>query len=234
MNDGHLQPFHWCDRRCERCPLARGCPVFVGAEARDREARRRGLDPTPPRVVVTMIGEDLQRAFEMTQELSREPGEAPPVCLVHSLAGERLAAAGASFAEAVLGLCSECDARGLVEEARIIAVTLSAKSARCVYDLPLRARRRPGDPQRTAVAMSLLCLEALLREADVILGVIVAGVRGPLAERAARARLRFGIELGKHLPAITRVDRLALSLLKGQGRAPSPFCVVSQRVAALA
>jgi len=68
------EPFNWCDRRCERCPLTSTCTLHKRELQRNWVHTARGEDPNDWDVISADMNEDLARTERMLAEVAREEG----------------------------------------------------------------------------------------------------------------------------------------------------------------
>lgn len=67
-------PHNWCDRRCERCPVASDCDVHRSEITRRAEYEARGENPNNPTAVAEDVLQSLQSAVGMLEQMAREAG----------------------------------------------------------------------------------------------------------------------------------------------------------------
>jgi hypothetical protein len=200
LAEGFSRPFNWCDRRCERCPLADECPVNRRELQRRwvHEARREDHDSMA--VAVSDVEEELSRALALAREIASEEGidlnaPLPPVPI--SLEAVKLRRAGLDLA---IALHAALDLQGAelppatspaVDDAFTASATLAAKCARIGGYLAER-----NDDTWTADAVPNLLLMERLRAScrtSAMCGPHVhAGKATLLALRRAAVRPRRG------------------------------------------
>ena len=214
---GFGEPSNWCDRRCERCPLADGCALHLRERQRRWVHEARGQDPDDPAVGMDDLVNDLERALELLREAAQEEGLDPDdVSMPESpvvLDAVRLQKLGTLIAAAL----HDEDA------VRAVATTLAIKSARISSYLTLR--EEPGSNADAGwyddVAPNLLLIERLRGE---VAGWLEVHPELPLED--ARQAL---VDLDRIVdPLLARVDAAARARLAGlieRRGAPSPFCV---------
>ncbi|HEU0030946.1 MAG TPA: hypothetical protein VFQ53_09940 [Kofleriaceae bacterium] len=189
-------PYNWCDRICERCPLAAGCPVFLSSEESEGASLVEQLEQAAAQLETELeadaeddTDDDESTGFETTSSLLPD--------------GQPLFEAGRAYAFAVLEHAEERE--GLFG----LAMLLYGKIARVSG-----MGATPGDDVWACdVVPNLLLIERTL---DVLseqreLGGLVE------QERAVRALL------APWLDAISYETREAVRILAAAGRAPSPF-----------
>lgn len=207
-------PREWCDRRCERCPLAAGCAVAVRERGRRWAHTMRGRDPDDGEVIGANMAADLELALELLREIEAElpPADevaAPPS--VVSLVGRQLEESAATL----VNLLSELDdhARDVLGP---IAVILSTKAARVGCHVSLGALEAVWDHDAAPNVLLLDHQRVALRAALASLDT---------AEPVRRALERFEHVLD---PLVARAEahRGHLDALVAAGNAPSPFCIV--------
>src|SRR5687768_7286215 len=74
LRDVFSAPFNWCDRRCERCPLAGECPIQRRELQRRWVHEARGRDPDDPAVIAEDMQETLESTVRMVEEIAAEEG----------------------------------------------------------------------------------------------------------------------------------------------------------------
>jgi hypothetical protein len=218
MHEPSARPWNWCDRRCERCPLAFDCAVNLRVEERKREAVKNGLDPDDPNVVMSMVRESFREAIEILKaevpDTEREPEP-------RSSEGSELYEAGLRYLKAIDSVCEDAtDAElGLASEARLIGMILVGKTARLLDGLPI-AR---DSIMREDTVLTLLLIGHLERQAAAMVMAIGAERTSRLfGYQRARRDLRRLLDV--HLSGIERGEREAVERMTAAGRAPSPFC----------
>ena len=214
---GFGEPSNWCDRRCERCPLADGCALHLRERQRRWVHEARGQDPDDPAVGMDDLVNDLERALELLREAAQEEGLDPDdVSMPESpvvLDAVRLQKLGTLIAAAL----HDEDA------VRAVATTVAIKTARISSYLTLR--EEPGSNADAGwdddVAPNLLLIERLRGE---VAGWLEVHPELPLED--ARQAL---VDLDRIVdPLLARVDAAARARLAGlieRRGAPSPFCV---------
>ena len=224
MDEEKLRPWNWCDRRCERCPLAIDCEVNVRVEEKKRDAERRGLDPDDPSVAMKMVADSFREAIELLAAAlpEVEEEELEELSLEPSREGTELYEAGLRYVQAVDGLCAESSANetGLAAEARLVSMIMVGKAARLMHALPIE-RDAIG---REDSVLTLLLINHLERQAAALVMALGAEkVSRLFGFRRARRELRRLLDL--HLAAVDRSEEAFLARMVAAGRAPSPFCV---------
>lgn len=192
-------PYNWCDRRCERCPLATSCAIG-GAPRRE---------PT----------EILEEAAASLEALCREHGidpDAPvarPAPSIERLALER---AGREWASAFAALALH------VADVRWRTVFVAGKVAR-IADA---AEYFDDELWAMDTIPNLLVLEHVL--ASVRADVDRAAAAPPaLVARFHDRDAALRALLAPLLATISPLDRALLSALAAHGHAPSPFATTS-------
>lgn len=209
-------PSEWCDRRCERCPLAEGCAVFIRDRGRRWAHEMRGVDPDDSDVLFDDMMSDLASTQAMLEDYAEEEGidlDAPLPETPVVLEAVRLNAAAKTLAM-VIGPAQGDPLSGLV-------LLLVGKVARIASFLEQRALV-PEDEGPSIwdldAAPNLFLLEHLRRELAGLLGM-----RGRMDALAALAQLD---QLLDPLTADVEQHRPAFEALVREGAAPSPFVVV--------
>ncbi len=225
-SDGFSPPSNWCDGHCEVCPLDGDCRVRVRMAQRRWVHSARGEDPDDPAVVWADVVRDLNRAIGLVQDIAREEGiclDEPQPDLPVSLASKRRYRSGLRLFQAMCHLdrCEDADTQALADVALGNAATLLTKVGRiAAYD-------EPDDPVWFADAVpNLMLIEHLLGSVESSLEAMRPRLRRADQDRLDRARADLRRDLDGHLLAIPRRARTMLSVLVGEGRAPSPFCTV--------
>jgi hypothetical protein len=222
MDEQSLRPWDWCDRRCERCPLALECAVNLRVEEQKREAARRGFDPDDPNVTMTMVMESFREAFVRLAAESGTPEDDGEEEL-EAVRTSELYEAGLRYARAVEEVCSVVEGRdlALVDEARLIGMILVGKTARLIDRLPLRRDSFTRDD----VVLTLMLISHLEKQAAAL--VMALGAEWKVSQlfgfRRARRELRRLLDV--HLEGIRRSERDFVERMVAAGRAPSPFCI---------
>jgi hypothetical protein len=239
-----VSPDNWCDRICERCPLAKGCLVYRRDQQRRwvHEARRE--DPNDWKVVMADVADDLRRALEIAQEIAEKDGidlDAPLPERPIPLAAARLRKASQLLATSLDDALAESTPRGArgaeqdtpgdpsFASARSICLTIAMKAARIGGMLGAHDEGDPVSEEMWDVdaVPNLILLELLRVRFDRVVAEIRA--RHPHAEawpRVARARADLDRVLAPMSLAIRPAEREMLEALVASGAAPSPFCMV--------
>jgi hypothetical protein len=210
-------PSTWCDRRCERCPLAADCRV-------GRIVARRSAATETAAVPDSWADFEAVRAW-LAAELQRTAmGQVSPVLAART---ERLAlryaAAAKELAEAAAA--SGADESDLDELGRCFLV--AAKAGRVAGVLALE---RKTSWQRDAVP-NLLLLEHLDAEIDRTFRAVVPRLCNHAAVACfGAARAALWRVLAPWLEIVPDAARAELAESIRAGGAPSPFCV-AQRAA---
>ncbi|HKP55273.1 MAG TPA: hypothetical protein VJV78_01055 [Polyangiales bacterium] len=222
-------PHNWCDRRCERCPIASGCAVHLACSRRRAEHEARGEDPDSSEAMVQDILQSLESAVRTLQQAACEAGvdvheqlPQPPV----ALDAVRAHRAGLQVARALtqlrvpVDLASEALADA-ADETLALWSLLVAKAARVLsyteeFDPDVWAQ----DAEPNLLLMEQVRsgfsrhLERLQRE---------------LPEGCIPDEVREGVEafdrlLSPLFDGVSRGARRCLEALIAHGVAPSPFC----------
>jgi len=232
MNNPFSPPYNWCDRRCERCPLANECDVYRRSQAIRQRCWLQGDDPdelsTAMREVNRSLLEALALAYQIAIEEGYSPDELPDEAPPPSPAAIALQQVVFDYANAVQRLLSAlpdgASARALAEDALASALVVCTKVARCsspILDLDL-----DDEIWELDVVPNLLAIEHL--DAQIAEAVRAVGVTAERAEfDAIRAALLRALE--GRFARIPPARRLDLARLIALGRAPSPFCKVPSR-----
>jgi hypothetical protein len=213
MDEQSLRPWNWCDRRCERCPLALECTVNLRVEEQKRQLLERGADPDDPNAMLVVVAESLREAVQLVTAGVEPPEE-------EELETAELYEAALRYARAVDDLCEEGE-DALVDEVRLITVILVAKTARLIDALPLQRHAIARDD----TVLTLLLISQLEKQAAALAMAVGAEwqVSHMMGYRRARRDLRRVLDV--HLEAIGRSEREAVERMVAAGRAPSPFCL---------
>jgi len=216
-------PFNWCDRRCERCPLASGCPV----QRREQQLRwvheARGEDPDDPAVMLEDASEMLESALRMVLEIAQAEGidlDAPLPPRPTVLAAKRLERSAMALVRCVAQVVDRGDAQAGDSTRGLLALTstLAAKVGRIAGQLDLGA---DDETWARDAAPNLLLIDRLRAELARKLALLPQdGARDAGLQRALRELDRDLEPLIRDVGAETR-DLLAA--LEARGAAPSPF-----------
>lgn len=228
------KPFNWCDRRCERCPLTRTCPVAVRERAREAEAEARG-DGEPAAAIVAdteNVAAELEEAHRMLEDIAEEEGidlDAAPPRQPASLVARRLRQTSRTYAAAVHGLRPRPPISGDIEdalrEAEASAFLVATKGARVAGSLTPTGELDFDEPARPDGALNAVLLERLDREvAASLLRAASALDEADLDDYAdTRRDLRRLLE---PLLEVSTDARSAIDEAIERGRAPSPFATL--------
>jgi hypothetical protein len=74
LREAFSAPYNWCDRRCERCPLAEDCPVHRKALQREWVHEARGSDPDDIRVILDDIAQIFERVIIEVTDFAKKEG----------------------------------------------------------------------------------------------------------------------------------------------------------------
>ena len=220
------EPYNWCDRRCERCPLRGECRLARYEEQQDWVAQARGEDPEDPAYAGRRMAESVERSMRLLEIAAEEEGidlskPVPPI--PRSLYSRRVRQALFEW----VGMMTE-ELGSLTSAAETVQTTTNA----CLFVVIRMARVLPGlradggleedEAMHDHGALNLLIVEHYL--AKVRSGVEVLG-------EAARGRVSDGLAEVERLlaPALDSVPaqvRADVGRLTSEGRAPSPFATV--------
>lgn len=229
MHGAWSTPHNWCDRRCERCPIASNCAVHLACARRRVEHEARGEDPDSSEVMTQDILESLEGAVRMLQQLSREAGidmheqlPQPPV----TLDAARVHRAGLQVVRALTqlrvprDLASEALADA-VDETLALWSLLVAKAARVLsYTDELDPEVWAQDAEPNLLLMEHVwssfarVLEQLQRELP----------EGSIPDEVHEGVEVFDRTLSPLFDGVSRGARRCLEVLITHGVAPSPFC----------
>src|SRR5258708_25840843 len=114
-------PFNWCDRRCERCPFSRDCPVWRAESQRRWVNAAHGGDPDDWDVVPEDVAEDMRAALGQLLDIAAAEGidldtPLPPARIV--LDAVKLRRAGTALATSIAELGRERGSGGQARRAR--------------------------------------------------------------------------------------------------------------------
>jgi uncharacterized protein YuzE len=219
-------PFNWCDRRCERCPLADACPVRRRERQRRWVHEGRGEDPDDPTTVVDDLADTMRSLMADLQRIANEEGidlDAPLPSLAVSLDGRRLRDAGLALVTALKDLPNVDGGDELMNVATVVAM----KCARVASYLELD-RHTARNAWSADLVPNLLLLEHLrrhLRDAFSRLSTTDGAAPGrPWKKLDDMERVLMPL-----ISEIGAEPRRVLAALVGQNAAPSPFCLVEER-----
>jgi len=213
------EPFNWCDRCCERCPLAESCAVHRRGLGQRWQHEARGEDPDDPAVFMRDIEQELGRALALVQRVAAAegielhgPARQPRVV---PLDAARLRAAGAAVADN-LGALRDVEDNDAVVTGFVIAVKCARLATHLGY---------PEDEQywRMDVIANLLLLERL--RADLLEQLEHCPL--PVVDATRRALDKLGRTLAPLSRMIDDRARRMLAAKVERGEAPSPFCRVA-------
>jgi hypothetical protein len=213
-------PFNWCDRRCERCPLADGCPLNRATPGpADRWAEDHCL-------------EGVQRAALATADAASPRDGQDPERVDRSeasLAGVRLRTVGLDYGIAVGALVDDLAAAGgwsdeELVDLRTCASVVAARCARIAVHLTCDGRLA-GDTATIDGVPNLLLVDHLVTDVDRRLPTVGLPRSARPYLRARRSLRRLLEPLLAAAPAEPGEE---IELLAIAGRAPSPFCKVAR------
>ncbi len=231
-------PYNWCDRRCERCVLARECPAHMMSE-RDRRAEiAAGRDPDSLESICSQVERQLSAAVEMLEDECRERGIDPTMIQgwERNAPCEKLNEQATEYVIAFVDLIDML--RGDPRSQAALMVTpedldeisghgylIAGKLGRLASYLSERGRL-DGEVVVIDGAPNLLLVERLMSEVDERLQVrrLPRRASAYVAARAAVMRLVQPL-----LAAIPTASHAQVARLVRLGRAPSPFCTRSTR-----
>lgn len=216
-------PYNWCDRNCERCPVAGECKVYL----RDRQRRwaheARGIDPDDIEVVMADVTADLTLSIQLLQEAAEkegidlsEPLPARPV----GLAAERLRRTSLHLVSCLAKLqttqhVDDDDAAELVSSSSLFAVKI-ARVAGYIED-----GGRENEIWACDATPNLILLERLRSRFGAALAKLPADARND--EGVTKTLAELDRLLAPLFADIDPALRAELARLEASGRAPSPF-----------
>jgi hypothetical protein len=219
-------PSNWCDRRCERCPLAAECPVARRESQRRWAHEARGRDPDDPAIIMQDTRESLEFALRLVQEVAEAEGidlNAPRQPRPIVLDARRLQRAALTLARCV------ADAKH-ADGPRPGSGDDTAELSRLTNTLVMKAARIAGhlvdhaedgdDTWAHDAAPNLLLLDRL--KAD-IRRELARVASDELAARIANALAELDRILDPLIEEIGEPARAVLLALEARGAAPSPF-----------
>lgn len=222
-------PHNWCDRRCERCPIAPECPVHLACSRRRAEHRARGEDPDSSEVVAEDVRQSLESAVRMLEQLAREAGidmqqplPQPPVPLDAvrvQRAGRRVLRALVEWRVPV-DLASEALAEAAQESIALWSI-LVVKAAR-VFSYSVEF-----DPETWAMDAepNLLLMQHVRSSFSRALEELQRGLpQGSIPDEVRDGVSAFDRLLSPLFDGVSRAARRRLEVLMTHGVAPSPFC----------
>jgi hypothetical protein len=217
-------PSNWCDRRCERCPLAAECPVARRESQRRWAHEARGRDPDNPAIIMQDTRESLEFALRLVREVAEAEGidlnaPRPPRPIV--LDARRLQRAAMTLARCVADAKHAADPQpgSDVAELSRLTNTLVMKAARIAGHLDDQAEDEDETWAHDA-APNLLLLDRLKGDIRRELARIASD---ELAARIANALAELDRILGPLIEEIGEPARAVLQALEARGAAPSPF-----------
>jgi len=216
-------PFNWCDRRCERCPIASECPV----QRRELQMRwvheARGRDPDDPAVIAEDMHEILASTHRMLLEIAAAEGidldePLPPRPTV--LAAKRLERVALDWVRCVARLWTAGDSQAsdATAELRRLSTVLATKAMRIASHLDTDA-----DEETWACdgAPNLLLVERLKTQIAGELARLPTDVA--VDESMTRAMAELDRNLDPLIRGVGEQARSVLAALEARGAAPSPF-----------
>lgn len=227
-------PHNWCDRRCERCPVALDCGVNLACIRRRAEREARGDDPDSSEAMVEDVLESLESAVRQLEPLAGEAGidvhqrlPQPPVVLdavrvqragdqvvralmrlrvPDDLASERLADA----ADEIIALWSLL----VVKAARVFSYTAE-------FDPDVWAQ--DAEPNLLLMQHVRGGLSRVLEQLQPELPV------GSIRDEVQAGVADFDRLLSPLFDGVSRAARRRIEVSTHHGVAPSPFCTTQQR-----
>src|SRR5260370_10790077 len=138
-------PFNWCDRRCERCPFSRDCPVWRAESQRRWVNAAHGGDPDDWDVVPEDVAEDMRAALGQLLDIAAAEGidldtPLPPARIV--LDAVKLRRAGTALATSIAELGESVAPAAKRDELVRTATVLGLKATRIAFLLERRAPER--------------------------------------------------------------------------------------------
>ena len=206
-------PYNYCDRACERCPVDRSCAVWL-------------FEQNPEAAIAAMRAAGQGDDVIVVDDHSLEP---PP----RTVLAERLHRAAVEHTEALQALFPTLiasDARRSREPSPDAETVLRASILVPMKIARLGCFLQPGaiaafDP---VVAGDAAANVVLLERVDAALGEALEHLgarRSPAAGRYRRARAVLWRLLAPLQESLPPEPRLQIQALTARGQAPSPFCV---------
>lgn len=225
LRDVFSAPFNWCDRRCERCPIAGECPVYRREQQLRWVHSARGLDPDDPELVLADMHQSIETTLRMVQEIAEAEGvdlDEPLPPRPTLLAARRLERTAMTLVRCVAeaSRAGDVEVREATAELRSLATTVATKSSRIACHLENEAELPDEEVWAFDAAPNLLLLDRL-KAAMVDELARLAGGSGIDAAAGALAELDRNLD-----PLIRQVGdhaRTVLAALEARGAAPSPF-----------
>jgi hypothetical protein len=222
VRDIFSAPFNWCDRRCERCPLAAECPVYRRELQQRWRHEARGRDPDAAEAVLEDAGEILEYTMRLLLEIATAEGidldaPLPPRPIV--LDAKRIERASMALVRRVAEAARVQDSPAAETTAELTRLTntLAMKVARIACYLDVDS---PEELWVHDAAPNLLLVERLKAE----IGKQLARIFGAaIDERIASALAELDRVLDPLIRQIGEPARAVLAALEARGAAPSPF-----------
>lgn len=220
LADLFCSPFNWCDRGCERCPLAGECPVRQKGLQRRLAHEAAGVDPDDPEVWMDDIVDGLTETVGMLEQIAREEGvdlDAPiPPPTVISLDAKRLHRARNAL---VMSLRDDAPAR---ERFGSIVMTIAMKTARLEGALE-DGQKTSSDVWLGSIVPNLLLLEIL--KTQLLHDLADDATQYVALDRALTELYRI---IDPLIADVGAEPRAVLAAMVARRMAPSPFCVVEE------
>jgi hypothetical protein len=202
-------PYNWCDARCDRCPLAAGCPIVQrGAPA--------GADPDEERAAALATAHALAAREAALQTVAASARPVPAVAV-------ELRRLSRDYAMTVLAVRDSLTPEQLdsaLGDLRTDAMLVAVKGSRVACHLS-SAGSFDDEPALMDGVPNLLLLERIMTSIDARLAVLSSDRSAAGEYRTARDELRRALQpLLRAVPARFR-DEIQLRTLTGA--APSPF-----------
>jgi hypothetical protein len=225
LAEGFGSPYNWCDRRCERCPIAEQCPLWQCETQSRWVAEARGEDPDDPEVAMRDTVAQLQRAYAEVMRIAEAEGidlDAPLPKRPAVLDSIRLQRTASELAVRVHTMPVEQKH----EELPKMATLITMKAARIACHLEEEAL--PDEVWHGDVVPNLLLLQRVLQGFGQALAQLETELETEQDEILAGVRNALG-ELDRIMqPLIARVGQTPkriLAALIARNAAPSPFCI---------
>jgi hypothetical protein len=223
-------PFNWCDRRCDRCPLADECPVYHRERQRRWVHEARGEDPDSMAVALTDVEEEFARALALLRAIASEEGidcdASPPMPI--SLDEVKLRRAGLHLTLVLHAALKAPRAEpqpvlpvAVADEAMMASATLAAKCARVGSYLA----ECHDDVWIADAVPNLLLMERLRAQLDDALASIETVLGAARLNAVRDARRDLDRILDPLLDSVHSTERRVLAELVARGAAPSPFSI---------
>ncbi len=226
-------PYSWCDSSCDRCPLQKGCPVYMTLRARREEHEQRGENPDDPGVFMEDMASDLTEAMKLLEKEARkrgvgldhlpEPMEPPPDIA-------RLQDVAMQHANSIKGLVDglslgEQEACGeLANQALSKAFLLTTKAARITGTCTEEGAFEDQAVYHHDTVPNLLLMEHAAQAVDMLMAELSSAAPSLCLDRYRSQRGEMHKLLDPLLAGIPADERVVFEALEAAGKAPSPFC----------